>query len=56
MIIHLKKNRRLKPHELETEYMLASIFRRPPRTYKDDKPFYPYCVPEPMVNFNLNYQ
>lgn len=42
--------------ELETEKILASIFHRPMRTYLKDPPFYPWLPPEPVVNFELNYQ
>lgn len=48
-------NRRFTPAERELENLVAKIFRRPPRTYFYDKPTYPYCVPEPIVNFDLNY-
>ncbi len=48
---------RFKPgFELETERELSIIFHRPPRTYKEDPPFYPWLPPEPYVNFNLNYK
>ena len=48
---------RFKPgFEQQTEYELSCIFCRPMRTYKEDLPFYPYLVPEPIVNFNLNYK
>ncbi len=47
---------RFKPgFEEETERELSRIFRRPPRTYKEDLPFYPWLPPEPRVNFNLNF-
>ncbi len=49
--------RRFKPgFEQETERELSIIFRRPPRTYFYDPPFYPWLPPEPRVNFNLNFQ
>lgn len=51
-----KKNRRLNAQEMELELLVCKAFKRPPRTYIDDKPFYPYVVPEPVVNFNLNYK
>ena len=51
-----RKNRRLTPEELETEIQLCKWMHRPPRTFFDDKPFYPWLVPEPRVNFKLNYQ
>lgn len=50
-------NRRMTPEELQDEYVLASIFKRPPRYFTKDKPFYPY-VPTNCnckVNFDLNY-
>lgn len=51
------KNRRMTPEERRDELILAEIFRRPPRDYILDRPFYPY-VPTPpkkyMVNFDLN--
>lgn len=52
-------NRRMTPSEFEEELMIAKLFRRPPRHYIKDKPFYPY-VPTPpnctcKVNFDLNY-
>lgn len=45
------------PAEFADELVLANIFRRPPRHYIKDKPFYPY-VPKNetcMVNFDLNF-
>ncbi len=48
---------RFKPgFEQQTEYELACAFCRPMRTYKEDLPYYPYLVPEPQVNFHLNYK
>ncbi len=48
---------RFKPgFEQQTEYELACAFCRPMRTYKEDLPYYPWLVPEPKVNFNLNYK
>lgn len=49
------KNRRFTPEEFETELQLAKWMKRPPRHYINDSPFYPWCVPEPVVNFKLNY-
>lgn len=49
------KPRRFKPYEMETEKWLASLFKRPVRTFITDTPFYPYLPPEPKVNFDLNY-
>lgn len=53
------KNRRMTPQEYHDELILASIFKRPPKQYIKDLPFYPY-VPTPphkqcKVNFDLNY-
>lgn len=47
------KNRRFRPHEWETERQLASWMKRPMRTFINDFPFYPWCVPEPKVNFDI---
>lgn len=49
------KNRRFTPEEFETELQLCKWMKRPPRHYIHDMPFYPWCVPEPKVNFKLNY-
>lgn len=49
------KIRKFTPQEWETEKQVADAFRRPPCSFFGDKPFYPYCVPEPVVNFRLNY-
>lgn len=51
-----KKNRRFTPYELQTEKELAGIFKRPMRTYVNDKPFYPWLPYEPLVNFDLKYK
>lgn len=52
----VKKNRRLTPSEMETELQICKIFKRNPRTYFNDLPFYPYVpqVPKYSVNFDLN--
>ncbi len=50
------KNRRFTAREFETELELAKIFKRPPRTFIGDPPFYPWLVPEPLVNFELNFK
>nr|UHS18434.1 MAG: hypothetical protein [Gammatorquevirus sp.] len=43
--------------ERETENQLSSAFSRPPRLFKEDKPFYPWLPqPTPIVNFHLNYK
>lgn len=43
--------------ELQEEKLEAKIWGRPQRTFIFDIPG-PYygCVPEPLVNFNLNFQ
>lgn len=47
------KNRRFHPYEMQTEIELASVFKRPVRSFIHDMPFYPWCVPEPKVNFDI---
>lgn len=42
--------------EFAHELAAAKVFKRPPCTMIYDPPFYPYCVPEPVVNFDLNYK
>lgn len=44
------------PSELQDEKYLAQWMKRPLRTYLHDKPFYPWVVPEPVVNFDLKYR
>lgn len=51
-----RKNRRFTPWEEQEEKELASIFKRPRRTFFYDDPFYPWLPPEPKVNFDLNFQ
>lgn len=51
-----RKNRRFTPQEEETEIQLCKWMKRPKRTFVDDMPFYPWTVPEPKVNFLLNYK
>lgn len=48
-----RKNRRLTPSEQETDLQIAKWLKRPVRYFFDDKPFYPWLVPEPLVNFDL---
>lgn len=53
-------NRRLRPDELQTEIEICKWLKRPPRTYINDKPFYPYVIRDPQnnrypVNFDLNF-
>lgn len=50
------KNRRFTPSEFQTELEISKWLKRPPRHFIHDKPFYPWCVPEPVVNFHLNYK
>lgn len=41
------------------EQELAAIFDRPPRTYLEDIPYYPWLPPAPKapkVNFDLGYK
>ena len=40
---------------MEEEKLVASIFKRPLRTFLLDPPTYPYFPPEPKVNFDLNF-
>lgn len=49
------KLRRFTNWELQEEKQEAAIWKRPMRSFWGDPPTYPYCVPEPMVNFHLNY-
>lgn len=51
-----RKNRRFTPGEYETELQLASWMKRPPRQFVNDPPFYPWVVPEPLVNFDLGFK
>lgn len=53
---NVRKNRRLTPSEFETDLQIARWLKRPVRYYFDEKPYYPWCVPEPVVNFDLNYK
>ncbi len=55
--IRISSLTRFKPgFEEQTEKELAAAFHRPPRTYKEDPPFYPWLPPTPKVQFNLNYK
>lgn len=54
------KNRRLRPDEMQTELEICRLFKRHPRTFIHDKPFYPYVQTHPQnnkypVNFDLNF-
>lgn len=50
-------NRRMTPQEYADELFIAGLFKRPPRHYIKDKPFYPYVPTDCKckVNFDLNY-
>lgn len=50
------KNRRFTPTEFQTELEISKWLHRPPRTFFNDPPFYPWVVPEPLVNFDLGYK
>ncbi len=50
------KPKRFTPQEYETELEICKWLKRPPRYFKTDTPFYPWVVPEPKVNFMLNYK
>lgn len=49
------KIRRLTNWEQQEEKEDAKHWCRPVRSYWGDKPIYPWCPPEPYVNFELNY-
>ena len=42
--------------ERETEDQLADAFKRPPRYFKEDPPFYPWLPWAPKVQFKLNFK
>ncbi len=43
--------------ETQTEWELALAFKRPPRLFQEDSPFYPWLPrPVPLVNFHLNFK
>lgn len=42
--------------EFQTELELAKWMKRPPCQFWGDKPFYPWLVPEPLVNFDLGFK
>ena len=50
-------NRRLTPSEMEDELFWCRVFKRHPRSFIKDKPFYPYVPTDEKckVNFDLNY-
>lgn len=41
--------------EMETEKWIASIMKRPKRTYFYDTPIYPWLPITPLANFDLNF-
>lgn len=43
------------PKEEEEEKLDAYIWKRPRRHFILDPPFYPWCPPEPRVNFDLGF-
>lgn len=49
------KNRRFTPEEFVDELHLCRAFKRHPRTFFYDTPFYDWLPPEPKVNFKLNF-
>lgn len=44
------------PWEEEQERIDAYIWKRPRRTFIKDPPTYPWCPPEPYVNFDLGWK
>ncbi len=42
--------------EQQDEKETARAWKRPIKHYIYDLPFYPECVPEPIVNFDLNFK
>lgn len=44
------------PWEQEQEREDAAIWKRPQRYFIKDPPFYPYVIPEPLVNFDLGWK
>ena len=50
-----RKNRRLNPKEFAEDLEDCRIWGRYPKTYIYDKPYYKDLIPEPVVNFALNY-
>lgn len=51
----VKKNRRMNSKEFAEELEESKIWGHKPRTYIGDKPFYTDMNPEPLVNFQLNF-
>lgn len=52
---YCKPNRRFTPEEEETEIQLCKWMKRPKRHFFYDTPFYPWVVPEPLVNQYVNF-
>lgn len=46
----------IKGKDWEDEMYLCKWMKRPPRKFLEDKPYYPWVVPEPVVNFHLNFK
>lgn len=51
----VKKNRRMNAKEFAEELQESRIWGHKPRTFIQDKPFYTDIIPEPLVNFQLNF-
>lgn len=49
------KNRRLTAKEFADDLEDSKIWDRYPRTYLYEKHYYKHIIPEPVVNFSLNY-
>lgn len=50
------KNRRMTRKEYEEELNDCRVWGRYPRQYINDSPFYKDIIPEPVVNFSLNFK
>lgn len=50
------QNRRFTQKEMEQEKEIAAIFRRPPRHFFYDPPYYPWLPPAPIANFALRFK
>lgn len=50
-----RKNRRMTPKEYAEDLEDSKIWGRYPKTFIYDTPFYKDLIPEPIVNFSLNY-
>lgn len=49
----VQKNRRFTSKEFQEELEDARIWKRRPRTFIRDHPYYDGIIPEPLVNFKL---